>query len=124
MMEHKTIKILSIVLMMGGLSSCYYDVEEELYPTIECQTENMSYADDIIPIISTNCYACHASNVNFGNVTLDSHTDISVHVDNGRLMGSINHQSGFSPMPQNANKLLDCEIEKIESWIVDGAPDN
>ncbi len=120
----KSITLLIPVIILLGMNSCYYDVEEELYPTLECDTNNISYSNDIVPILSTNCYQCHDTANNFGNITMDSHATLLVHVDNGRIEGAINHESGFSAMPQGLNKLLDCEIEKIESWIGDGAPNN
>jgi len=36
-------------------------------------------------------------------------------------MGSIQYEYGFEPMPQNASKISDCEILKLESWIAHGA---
>ena len=124
-MELRIIRNITIgSLMILILTSCYYDVEEELYPTLECESLDMSYANDIVPLISENCYVCHATNIAFGNVILDSYSNILVQVDNGRLVGAINRMPGFAPMPQSANKLLDCNIEKIESWINAGAPNN
>lgn len=113
--------IVSLVVLM---TSCYYDVEEELYPNIDCQTVDMSYSNDIVPILTSACYGCHDSQNNFGNVTVDSYQGLSDYVANGQLLGAIKHEAGFSPMPKNASKLLDCEIEKIEQWIIDGALDN
>jgi len=40
------------------------------------------------------------------------------------LMGTIKHESGWSPMPKNGNKLSDCKIQKIDRWILDGTPNN
>jgi hypothetical protein len=45
-------------------------------------------------------------------------------VNNGKLMGSITWASGFSPMPKNASKMPDCEIQKIQKWIDQGALNN
>ena len=84
----------------------------------------MSYANDIVPLLEVNCYVCHASNVRFGNVILDSYDEVLINVNNNKILGAIKHESGFSFMPQGAPKLLDCQIEKIESWINDGAPNN
>ena len=106
------------------LSACYYDVEEELYPNPGCATENVTYSVTVLDLISTNCYVCHDAAANFGNITLEGYDNLKVYVDNGRLLGAIKHLDGFSPMPQNATKLLDCDIEKIEAWIGDGAPNN
>lgn len=105
-------------------SSCYYNVEELLYPDVDCQILDMSFVNDIVPIIEKDCYACHSKEANFANITLEGHDMISIYIDNGKLMGSINHAAGFSPMPQGAAKLLDCEIEKIASWINAGALNN
>ena len=124
-MEHQRIKYLGVVMMIIiGFTSCYYDVEEELYSTIECFSDNMSYQNDILPIIINNCYECHSAQNNFGNITLEGYNRISQYVNSGQLEGAINHESGYSPMPKNKAKLLDCEIEKIVSWINAGAPNN
>ena len=47
-------------------------------------------------------------------------------VDNGKLLGSITHGSGFTPMPYPAGtpKMGDCEIRRIELWIEGGAQNN
>ncbi len=103
---------------------CYYDVEEELYPTLECQTEDMTYQGDVLPIIQENCYGCHDQASNNGNITLEGYQNLRTYVDNDQLLGAIKHTSGFSPMPKNAPQLLECEIAKIEAWIGLGAPDN
>lgn len=112
------------LLFIVGLSSCYYDVEEEIYPTTECTKADMSFQTDILPILEDNCYECHDAANNFGGITLEGHNQLKTYVNNGELLGVIKHESGFSPMPKNATKLLDCEIEKIEAWIIDGAPNN
>ena len=113
-----------IILLSLGFSACYYDVEEELYPTTGCETTNLSYSQDVLPILTNNCFSCHNQASNFGNVTLEGYDNLIVHVTSGRLLGAIKHESGFSPMPQNAAQLVQCDIEKIEAWIADGAPNN
>ena len=125
MREHWIIKINSVVIIgLLGFTSCYYDVEEDIYTTIECKTMDMSYANDILPIIVDNCYRCHDAANNFGNITLEGYDLLKQRADSGQLVGAINREPGFSPMPQNSAKLLDCNIEKIEAWINSGAPNN
>ena len=106
------------------ISGCYYDVEEELYPSTGCDLVEISYANDIIPILEKRCYSCHNTQANFGNVTLEGFIEISKYTNNGSLIGSIKHIPGFSAMPKNQSKLIQCEIEKIETWINDGALNN
>jgi len=99
-------------------------VEEELYPSLECQTQDMSYSIDISPIISDNCLLCHNQTARFGNIILEEHADVLTYVNNGLLLGAIRHDPGFSPMPQNTAQLLECEIEKIAAWIDQGTLNN
>ena len=114
-------------LLLGGslfLSGCYYDVENELYPkdpNQTCDTLNVSYAVRIEPIISTNCYVCHAGNaIAGGNIMLEGYENLK-NVDGARLYGAISHTSG-SPMPKGGNKLPDCDIAAIKKWIDSGKP--
>jgi len=124
-MEHRIIKTLLIGLV-AVLAACYYDVEEELYPPTTCQSENMSYQNNIVPILERNCYVCHSkvAGPSNGNVIIEGYPELITYVDSGQLMGAINHQPGFSAMPKDASMLLDCDIAKIESWITAGAPNN
>jgi hypothetical protein len=46
------------------------------------------------------------------------------YVDNGELLGSIRFEAGYSGMPKNQSRLADCDIEKIEEWVNQGAPNN
>lgn len=121
-MKHLAI-LITITLFV--FNSCYYDIEEELYPyDTGCDTTDVSFANDIIPILQTNCYACHDQANAFAGVILETHTQVKSYVDNSTLLGVIRHEAGFSPMPKGGNKLLDCDIAKIEVWITNGALNN
>jgi hypothetical protein len=52
------------------------------------------------------------------------YSDVILRVDDGSLIGSINHDNGFSPMPKGSSKLNLCNITVIQKWIDDGAPNN
>lgn len=122
-MERWTINMLLMITLVLPVG-CYYDNEEDLYPPQECITTNMSYQANIVPILERNCYVCHAVGVANGGVVLEGHANLVFWINNNRLLGAIRHESGFSAMPQNAAKLLDCDIAKIEQWIADGTPNN
>lgn len=113
--------MLPALLLIAG---CYYDVEEEIYPRTGCQTEDLSYTRDIAPLLQRQCLDCHRASANFGNVTLEGYDNVLRYVESGQLLGVIRHEPGFSPMPKDRPQLVACEIEKIETWIADGAPDN
>lgn len=120
----KRIIFVSVVAFSLGISGCYYDVEEEIYPEIECDTQGVTFSGTVQPILSENCLVCHSAAVNTAGITLEGYNNLKTHVDNGRFLGAIRHQPGFSPMPQGAPQLQECDILKIEEWITNGAPNN
>lgn len=88
----------------------------------DCVTTDLTYTSDIKSLVS-GCAAsgCHESGSASGSMA--SYDDLVAFVGFGRIEGAINHEAGFSPMPQNGDKLSDCNISKIEAWIADGMPE-
>ncbi|MFZ1705777.1 MAG: hypothetical protein WAT79_15630 [Saprospiraceae bacterium] len=117
----KYILLLSSLLFL--LSSCFYDVEEELYKT-NCEIDSTSYSIDVIPIITNYCIQCHSDAILLGGISLESHPQVKLYAENGKLLGSIRHDSGFSAMPQGLAKLSKCDIIKMETWVAAGALNN
>lgn len=111
-------------LLLFLATSCYYDNEEYLYPANGCDTTNVTYSGTIGSILETNCNNCHNPGSPNGGVILNNYDDLKVVVNNGRFWGSVNHEQGYQPMPQNLPKLSECNLTKIKKWIDDGALDN
>jgi len=86
-----------------------------------CTPEAASFAANVYPTLQQFCIGCHNDNNLQGNVNLKDYSHIKQYVDNGKLLGSITHQAGFSPMPPAGNKLSDCRIAQITNWINAGA---
>jgi hypothetical protein len=106
-------------------SACYYDKEANLYPGGTCQAvANPTFSANVLPLLNAKCNSCHAGAFASASIRLDSYAEVSKYVVSGSLMGSINHTSGFSPMPKNSSKMLTCEINKIQDWINSGALNN
>jgi len=45
-------------------------------------------------------------------------------VNNGNLVNVIEHNPGYSQMPQGLPQLASCTINKIVAWVNRGAPNN
>lgn len=115
--------IISALALM--LTSCYYDVEEELYPDqIECNNTKVTFTTHIAPLVSNNCQSCHNNSMMNGNISLEGYENIKAQAENGNLVGAVDHQPGFTPMPQGQPKLPACEIEAIQKWIDNGTPND
>ena len=110
------------------VSSCFYDSEEYLYPgtSNQCDTTHVTYAQSVVPIIRNYCLSCHGNNSSAlgGGLKLEDYADIKLRADDHRLLGSVNHETGYSPMPKGTSKLDDCKRSTIRIWINAGAPNN
>ena len=127
----KKLFLIGIILTSLIVISCSKSNEETLQQNTNgntggnnCDTVNMKYAADVLPIIQANCYSCHGNGLSQNGVSLDSYAKVKVQADNGNLIGVITHADGYPPMPQGAAKLSDCNINKIRSWISRGALNN
>jgi cytochrome c553 len=89
-----------------------------------CDTVNMKYATNILPIIQANCYSCHGNGNVSGGVSLDSYDKLKTQANNGTLVAVITHAAGVPAMPQGAAQLSTCDINKIKDWINRGTLNN
>lgn len=114
-------KITRIIFSLGilfTLSACYYDNEEELYPTAtsNCDTTNLTYANGIKTIIDTRCSgsSCHVS----GTTSPDLSTYQGLVNNIARVkVRAIDEKSMPAAAPLSA-----CEIKKLTTWINAGTP--
>lgn len=111
------------LLTIYTTSSCYYDVEEVLYPN-GCNTTEVAYSGDIAPLLDRSCITCHNDLSQNGGINLEGYENVLRQVESGKLIGAISHDPGFSAMPQGGPKLSACSISKVQAWIDAGAPDN
>ncbi len=112
-----------------SVTSCYYDVEEELYLGSTCDTTNVLFSNQVSLVLTNRCLNCHNSNnagVIGGGVDLEGYANVKTYVDNGKLLSSITHDGNASFMPKSANNTMlpVCDINQITAWINAGAPNN
>ena len=89
-----------------------------------CDANVFTYSGAVKTMLDTKCVGCHSSTNPGGNINLSTYASVRTVALNGKLYGSIAHQTGFSPMPKNSAKLSDCEITQVQRWIAAGALNN
>jgi hypothetical protein len=119
----------SVSLFLLVIYSCTKQNEETLSNstgTNTCNTDSMSYANNVVPIMQSYCFTCHGigSNGGSGGITLQGYDNLKPYVDNGKLVGNITHAPGYVPMPYGQPKMPDCEINQIVAWVDQGAKNN
>lgn len=107
----------TVVLTAG----CYKDNKESMYPSVGCDTTNITWNKDIKGIVNKSCAisGCHDASAS-GGYNLESYAGVKSMVDNNRFIAVL--EAGL--MPKNASKLDNCSINKVRRWINTGAPEN
>jgi hypothetical protein len=125
----KTILKLFIVCLTLAItvSSCYYDNKEDLYVNINttCDTSSVTFGNQISGIMSQSCAisGCHDASTTAAGLNLSEYQDVKISADKGTLVDRINGIGG-NLMPLGGQELPDCEILQIETWVLNGAPNN
>ena len=90
-----------------------------------CDTTDITYSNTVADIFDTSCATsgCHV----YGNeanavFSLQGYANSKAAADLGGIVAAISHESYF-PMPKGADKLGQCEIDKISAWVAAGAPE-
>jgi hypothetical protein len=115
------------IIVTLPLRSCYYDSKEYLFPVVNntCDTSNVTYSVSVVNALDMYCTSCHSGSSPSGNVSLNNYAGVKLQVDNGKLLGTVNHSSGFISMPpEPASKIDDCSLTILQKWVNAGAPNN
>jgi predicted lipoprotein with Yx(FWY)xxD motif len=91
-----------------------------------CDTAGITYTNTIKPLMTTSCANanCHGGSNPASGIRLDTYAGVKASVNGGRILGAMNREQGFSPMPKNGAKLDKCSIDAMKFWIDKGAPEN
>lgn len=89
-----------------------------------CDTSNVTYSGTIAVIMDTYCNGCHSGGGASGGIDLTSYAGVAEIAANGKLMGSVNHASGYVAMPYGGSWLPDCKIDELRIWVENNYPNN
>lgn len=91
-----------------------------------CDTLAMKYSTDIVNIFKASCYNCHGagSTGGSGGIDLSNYTNLSKWANNGYLVGTVSHATGYVGMPYGSPKMDACTVNKIVAWVHQGAKNN
>lgn len=85
-----------------------------------------SFSADIKPIFDVNCATsgCHDATTKAGGYDFSGYAGISGGVCGGRVLCSMRHEAGCSPMPRGGGKLPGEKIALVDCWRIAGCPNN
>jgi hypothetical protein len=91
---------------------------------VACTGTTPTYATDIKPIMDANCASssCHSASKKKAGFDLSSYAGTNAAADNSAFLGSIQHKSGYTKMPDNQPQLSQDQLNKIACWVQNGRP--
>lgn len=115
---------IAIVGMLCWLVSCSKESADKLAGNTSCDTTNVSYSGQVLPILQDNCYSCHSGSNPVSGIELSDFSVLQIHVKNGDLKSAVTHTGSVVPMPYGLPMLPSCELNTIVAWVNQGALDN
>ncbi|HLK31018.1 MAG TPA: hypothetical protein VKT28_20740 [Puia sp.] len=114
--------MVAFVALLISMNACIKSNQPIYAGSGFCDTTNVTYAKNVVPILESYCYPCHSNNnAAFSNgISLEGYNNTRGWIDGGYLIGNIRHDPGFIGMPYGKPKLSDCEINTILAWVHQG----
>jgi len=104
-----------IVLSILALSNCTTAFIEE--GVTDPSVEEVTYQDEIQPIMFNHCTTCHGGSTPFADLSLETYDTVKEATENGNLLSRIENED--NPMPPSG--LLTAEDRaKIAKWAAEG----
>lgn len=125
-MPIKLLTLASVALLLGA---CASQNGEDLLasgglPVPACDTAHVTYAGTVAPLLQQQCSGCHGGSQPAAGFAVGSYAQVRAKAANGQLLGTLNHDPGYPPMPQGGAKLSDCDLAKLRQWVAAGALNN
>jgi len=107
------------------LSGCGKENAEQSGGGGGCDTTNVSYSKQILPIVQQNCYVCHQGPGASSGIDFSNYSALHGWAQSGYLVGDVtNAGDPYTPMPYGLPMLPECEVNTIVAWVHQGYPNN
>jgi hypothetical protein len=89
----------------------------------DCDTTQVAFLSHIEPLVKSNCYGCHNSNVPSGQLILETYNQVRDAVLQKQLLQIIDYPGGTGRMPPTS-PMSDCNLKIFNIWVAEGMPLN
>jgi len=119
----------TVLILLLSLSSCYYDEEVVIPEVVLDPIEDVSFANEIQPIFTEFCAACHPNaappDLTAGNsyAAIINGDIVPFDLNASSLYQTLITTDASELMPPSGS-LSDEDINLVKSWIEQGALDN
>jgi len=113
-------KKIAIPFVFIGLFSCKNNQQETTPICKASTTSQITFQNDIQPILVKNCLSCHSNKGHSGGVKLEDFSDVKFWAGSGGLYDQIIPFGGNPPRMPKGYAMTDCEVAIIKKWIDSG----
>lgn len=99
------------------LHSCTNHNQQTLLGGI-CDTSDTKFSTVVNPIITSKCVSCHNNSTSAAGVNLEGYSNVAARYQD--ILRVMNNGS----MPKNGDRVDDCSITKIATWVGRGKQNN
>jgi mono/diheme cytochrome c family protein len=116
---------------MAELAPTEIPAEAPTAASVEAPSADVSFANDVMPIIQSRCINCHGGDRIEEGLLMRSYEEILAGSDNGPVVvpGDVENSLmvelvASKEMPKKGPKLTPPQIQIITEWVAAGAPNN
>jgi hypothetical protein len=100
-------------------------------PAAPAATTEVSFANDVMPILESRCIRCHGGERVEGELILKSYAEIMAGGESGPVVvagdasaSSLVELSASGEMPKRGPKLTPAQVQTLTDWVNQGAQDS
>lgn len=118
-MKRKLFAIVFLVSVVTIFNACNDDdiMDEDKEP------KKVTYEGDVMEVFGNNVGRCGNAgchSVGSSNGVAVTYEGAKALAETGKLIGALEHEAGYSPMPKFRDKLPARHINTVKKWIEDG----
>ncbi len=119
----KPIKIVVFAFILGG-TSIFTQCKKEEVDLLDCAGVTPTYTANVKTILDNNCATagCHSASSRRAGYDLSSYAASVTSGGNQAFLGSVQHISGYDPMPDGGAKLPEADVKTLSCWVQNGMP--
>lgn len=114
--------VLAMLMAAVTLVGCTYDDLDTLGSPVDCDTFDVSFGSDILPLVMDNCQGCHSGGSPAAGLALEEHGDIASSAE--AMLDRMDRDPGDPLLMPQSGKLDSCSIARFNTWIQNGKPNN
>ena len=110
------------LILLALMSGCTYDDLETIGSPVDCDVFDVSYGQDILPLVADHCQGCHSGSTPSAGIAFEEHADIALFAET--MLDRMDREPGDDLLMPPSGKLDSCSIVRFSAWIDAGKPNN